>query len=133
MRAFGGGAWWGVGWVDGLWLVGRGLYLKVSASFVWTDLGVGRVMGSVGWGLSGLKQDGLRFVIWAVVLPDVLGQTVFAWGWGLAGLAFWAGQWPGWAVLFRLGLVFLRMGYFFPAGCSLLICLPRRAVPLWTY
>ena len=49
-----------------------------------------------GWGLSVLKQDGLYFVIWAVVLPDVLNQTVLTWGWGLAGLACWVGQWPRW-------------------------------------
>ena len=61
-------------------------------------------MGFGGWRLSGLKQDGFYFVIWAIVLPDVLNQTVFAWGWGLVwhvgrngGLA---GQ--GWAVLFGL-------------------------------
>ena len=60
--------------------------------------------------MSGLKQDGFCFVIWAVVLPDVLGQTVFTWGWGLTGLACWrdsvlGGQ--GWAVLFQPGQVFL--------------------------
>ena len=52
----------------------------VSAGFVWTDLGVGWVMDSGKWGLSGLKWNGLCFVIWAVALPDVLGQTVFTWG-----------------------------------------------------
>ena len=89
----------------------------VSAGFVWTGLGVGWVMGSRGWGLSGLKQDDLYFVIWAVVLPDVLNQTVFTWGWGLAGLAYqegWRPRWPrvgslvwAWTVLFflRTGLV----------------------------
>ena len=41
-----------------------------------TDLGVGWVMGSGGWGLSGLEGDVLNFVSWAVVLPDVLDQTV---------------------------------------------------------
>ena len=41
-----------------------------------TGLGVGWVMGSEGWGLSGLERDGLNFVNWAVVLPDVLNQTV---------------------------------------------------------
>ena len=41
-----------------------------------TGLGVGWVMGSGGWALSGLERDGLNFINWAVVLPDVLNQTV---------------------------------------------------------
>ena len=52
-----------------------------------TDLGVGWVMGSGGWGLSWLEEDGLNFVNWAVVLPDVLDQTVSHFGWGPNGLA----------------------------------------------
>ena len=71
----------------------------VNAGFVWTGLGV---MGSGGWGLSELKQDGLYCVIWAVVLPDVLNQTVFTWGWELTGLACRAGRRPGWPRVGRL-------------------------------
>ena len=59
----------------------------VGAGFVWTDLGAGWH-----WGLSRLKQDGLCFVIWVVVLPDVLGKTAFIWGWGLTGVACSAGR-----------------------------------------
>ena len=86
-----------------------------------TGLEVGWVMGSGGWGLSGLKQDGLCFVIWAVVLPDVLNQTVFTWGWGLNGLACRAGRrpgWPGCAVLFGLGQPFS----FSYGACGLVDC-----------
>ena len=130
----------------------------VGAGFVWTGLGVGWVMGSGGWGLSGLKQDGLYFVIWAVVLPDVLNLTVFTWGWELTGLAVGRDGGPGgvgWAVLFGLrqffsfsygacglvdchlvlgGLVMIfENGLFLSSRLYLLICLPRRAVPFWTY
>ena len=55
-----------------------------------------------GGGLFGLRQDGLYFVIWAVVLPDVLNRTVFTWRWRLTGLACRAGRRPGWPRVGRL-------------------------------
>ena len=101
--------------------------------------------------MSGLKQDGFYFVILAIVLPDVLNQTVFAWGWGLAGLAF---RTERWAVLFGLdssfsfsygacGLVDCHLvlralvmifenGLLLSNRLYLLICLPHQAVPFWT-
>ena len=51
-----------------------------SARSVWTDFGVVRVMGSKGVGTVWAEAGWFVFVIWAFVLPDVLGQTVFTWG-----------------------------------------------------
>ena len=48
LRGYEGGAWWRLRRVHGLWLVGRGIDLMVSAGFVWDWFG-----GWLGYGLRG--------------------------------------------------------------------------------
>ena len=122
------GAWFGGG-QDGLLdcgLLGGDSSLMFSVGSVWTGVRVGWVVGSGRQGVSGSKRDGLCFVIWAVVLPNVPDSFCLGVGAG------WFGMLGGMAVqvaeggLFCFGLggsfclvglvAWLIVGWFFRGG-----------------